>query len=179
MQPYLLELYGDEQAYGVAGLAAAIVAGAQIAGGLLVPSIGRIFRRRTSVLLAGTVLSTVMLAGIGGMPHFWIAIALLVFWGLMFAAVMPVRQAYLNGLIESEHRATVLSFDSMLGSSGAVGIQPLLGRAADAWSYPASYLCSAAIQALAIPFTWLARRERAPSDRMDSGPPGAKGRVRT
>ena len=179
MQPYLLELYGDEQAYGVAGLAAAIVAGAQIAGGLLVPSIGRIFRRRTSVLLAGTVLSTVMLAGIGGMPHFWIAIALLVFWGLMFAAVMPVRQAYLNGLIESEHRATVLSFDSMLGSSGAVGIQPLLGRAADAWSYPASYLCSAAIQALAIPFTWLARRERAPSDGMDSGPPGAKGRVRT
>ena len=40
MQPYLLELYGDERAYGVAGLAAAIVAGAQIAGGLLVPHIG-------------------------------------------------------------------------------------------------------------------------------------------
>ena len=34
MQPYLLELYGDEKAYGVAGLAAAIVAGAQIAGGM-------------------------------------------------------------------------------------------------------------------------------------------------
>ena len=37
MQPYLLELYGDPEAYGIAGLAAAIVAGAQIAGGLLVP----------------------------------------------------------------------------------------------------------------------------------------------
>ena len=35
-QPYLLQLYGDPTAYGVAGLAAVIVAGAQIVGGLLV-----------------------------------------------------------------------------------------------------------------------------------------------
>ena len=33
LQPYLLELYGDPQAYEIAGLAAAIVAGAQILGG--------------------------------------------------------------------------------------------------------------------------------------------------
>ena len=31
MQPYLLELWGDERAFGIAGLAAATVAGAQIA----------------------------------------------------------------------------------------------------------------------------------------------------
>jgi len=170
MQPYLLELYGNEQAYGVAGLAAAIVAGAQIAGGLLVPSIGRVFHRRTSVLLAGTALSTVMLAAIGAMPHFWVAIALLVLWGLMFAAVMPVRQSYLNGLIASEHRATVLSFDSMLGSSGGVAVQPMLGRAADVWGYPVSYALGAAIQSVALPFVWLARRERAASDATLSEP---------
>ena len=34
LQPYLLELYGDPDAYGIAGLVAAIVAGAQIVGGL-------------------------------------------------------------------------------------------------------------------------------------------------
>jgi len=164
MQPYLLKLYGNERAYSIAGLAAAIVAGAQIAGGLLVPHIGRIFHRRTSVLLAGTLLSALILAMIGLLPHFWIAIALLVLWALMFAALAPMRQAYLNGLIASKERATVLSFDSLLGSSGAVGIQPLLGRAADAWSYPLSFVFSAAIQSLAIPFVWLARRERAASD---------------
>ena len=71
-----------------------------------------------------------------------------------------MRQAYLNGLIPSEQRATVLSFDSLLGSSGGVVVQPILGKAADVWSYPASYMCCAAIQALAIPFIWLARRER-------------------
>lgn len=164
MQPYLLGLYGDERAYGIAGLAAAIVAGAQIAGGLLVPFIGRLFRRRTAVLLAGTALSTSMLATIGLVPQFWIAVILLVLWGLMFAAMAPVRQAYMNGLIPSKARATVLSFDSLLGSTGAVVIQPVLGRVADVWSYPVSYPCSAAIQALAIPFIWLARRERAATE---------------
>ena len=164
MQPYLLELYGKPQAYGVAGLAAAVVGGAQIAGGMLVPHLGRIFRRRTSVLLASVCLSTVILGAIGFLPRFWIAIVLLVLWGLMFAAIMPVRQAYVNGLIPSEQRATVLSLDSMFGSSGGVVTQPILGRAADVWGYPASYACSALIQALAIPFVWLARREKAESD---------------
>ena len=37
MQPYLLDLYGDPKAYGIAGLSAAIVGAAQIGGGLLVP----------------------------------------------------------------------------------------------------------------------------------------------
>jgi MFS family permease len=175
MQPYLLQLYGNAAAYSVAGLAAAIVAGAQIAGGLLVPHVGRLFRRRTSVLLAGTALSTVILATIGLIPNLWVAIVLLVLWGLMFAAITPVRQAYLNGLIESKERATVLSFDSLLGSSGAVGIQPVLGKVADAWSYPASYVCSGAIQALAIPFIWLARREQADADAIPDA--SARGRA--
>jgi MFS family permease len=164
MQPYLLELYGDERAYGVAGLAAAIVAGAQIGGGLLVPHLGHVFRRRTSVLLAGAGLGAGALAVIGLVPRFWLAIVLLVLWGLVFAAVTPVRQAYLNDLIESRERATVLSFDSLLGSSGAVGAQPVLGRVADAWGYPLSYVCSAGIQVLSIPFLYLARRERTETD---------------
>jgi MFS family permease len=164
MQPYLLQLYGDPRAYSVAGLAAAIVAGAQIVGGLLVPYVGRVFNRRTSMLLAGTALSTVVLAVIGAMPRFWLAVALLGIWGLVFAAITPVRQAYVNGLIPAGDRATVLSFDSMLASSGAVVIQPALGKAADLWSYPASYIGSAAIQALALPFIWRARRERADAD---------------
>ena len=77
----------------------------------------------------------------------------------------PVRQSYLNALIESKQRATVLSFDSLLGSSGAAVIQPLLGKTADVWGYPTSYVVSAGIQALAIPF-WLAQRERMPADAM-------------
>jgi hypothetical protein len=63
----------------------------------------------------------------------------------------------------------VLSFDSLLGSGGAAGVQPILGRVADVWSYPMSYVCSAAIQTLAIPFLWRARREHAASDAVRDG----------
>jgi MFS family permease len=164
MQPYLLQLYGNPNAYGIAGLAAAIVAGAQIAGGVAAPYLARVFRRRTTVLLTATLASAVILSLIGLFPHFWTAVILLVLWALMFAAVVPVRQSYLNSLIHSEQRATVLSFDSLLGSSGGVVIQPALGKAADVWGYPASYLASAAVQLLAAPFIWLAGREKAPAD---------------
>lgn len=181
MQPYLLELWGDPEAYAIAGLAAAIVAGAQIVGGLMVPLVRRNFRRRTTVLLAGTATSALVLLVTGLVPTFWVVLAMLVLWGLLFAALMPVRQAYLNGLIASEGRATVLSFDSMLGSGGGVVAQPILGRAADVWGYPASYACGAAIQILALPFLWLARREGADEDWIGRGPeapapsPGAAG----
>jgi MFS family permease len=166
MQPYLLELYENERAYAVAGLAAAIVAGAQIAGGLLVPHAGRLFARRTSVLLLGTSLSALVLAVAGLLPRFWVVIVMLMLWGLMFAALAPVRQAYLNEQIGSQQRATVLSFDSLLSSGGGVVIQPILGRAADVWGYPASYVVSGVLQALSIPFLWAARRQRASADDM-------------
>ncbi len=48
LQPYLLELYGDPEAYGIAGLVAAIVAGAQIVGGTRRPADPRPLPRRTS-----------------------------------------------------------------------------------------------------------------------------------
>lgn len=171
MQPYLLQLYGDPEAYGIAGLAAAIVGGAQIGGGILVPHLGRMFGLRSTVLLAMVVASTAILAGIGLLVYFWTVLALLVLWALAFSTVMPVRQAYVNGLIPSEQRATVLSFDSLMGSSGGMAVQPVLGRAADAWGYPSSYVCSAAFQALAIPFLIRTRRRRAASDRIAA--PGA------
>ena len=165
MQPYLLELYGDSKAYGIAGLAAAIVAGAQIAGGLVVPFVSRVFSRRTSVLLICEVISIGVLAVIGFVPNFWVAVGLLVLWGLMFSAVTPIRQGYINALIPSEQRATVLSFDSLFGSTGGVVIQPVLGKVADVWGYPASYTVSAIFQVFSIPFTWLARREGTKPDR--------------
>src|SRR4051812_257179 len=106
LQPYLLELYGDPHAYRIAGLVAAIVAGAQILGGLAAPRIRERFGRRTSALLFTTALSALTLAGVGVFEDFWAVIALTVVWALLFAATSPIRQAYLNGLIPSRERAT-------------------------------------------------------------------------
>ena len=165
LQPYLLELYDDPKAYGIAGLVAAIVAGAQIVGGVAAPWIRKLFACRTSALLAAVGASSLTLAMLGVFEHFWAVIALIAVWGLLFAASMPIRQAYLNGLIPSQQRATILSFDSMLGSSGGVAFQPVLGRSADVWGYAGSYLLCGVISALALPFVWLSRRQNAPADR--------------
>jgi MFS family permease len=170
LQPYLLELYGDPEAYQVAGLVAAIVAGAQILGGMAAPRIRRLFARRTSALLATAGASVVTLGLIGLVDTFWGVLALIVVWGLLFAATMPIRQTYLNGLIPSRQRATILSFDSLMGSSGGVWSQPLLGRAADVWGYAPSYLMSAAISALALPTLALSRRENAEADLVEVEP---------
>lgn len=164
MQPYLLQLYGSRTAYGVAGLAAAIVAGAQVVGGLLGPRLRRLVHRRTSWLLIALTTSTLTLALVGLVGSFPAVVVLLVAWSLGFSAAIPVRQAYLNGLIPSRQRATVLSFDSLLGSAGGVVLQPGLGRLADLSGYPPTFLVSAAFQACALPLLVLARRERAATD---------------
>jgi MFS family permease len=164
LQPYLLELYGDPEAYQVAGLVAAVVAGAQIVGGMAAPRIRRMFKRRTSALLVTAGLSAASLAVMGAIESFAVVIAAVVVWGLLFAATMPIRQAYLNGLIPSRQRATILSFDSMMTSSGGVWTQPALGRAADAWGYAPSYLIAAGISTLALPFIALSRRQNAEAD---------------
>ena len=167
LQPYLLELYGDPHAYQIAGLVAAIVAGAQILGGIAAPRIRRLFERRTSALIAMAAVSAAVLALIGIVESFWAVIGLIVVWGLLFAASMPIRQTYMNGLIPSQQRATILSFDSLMTSSGGVWAQPVLGRAADVWGYAPSYVAGAAISALAVPFLHLSRRQNAPADRRD------------
>lgn len=168
-QPYLLELYGDPSAYGIAGLAAAVAALAQMTGGLLVPWVRRVVRRRTEAVIAGTVLSVIALIGIGLTGSFAVALAMLVAWCLFGAVVEPMRRSFINNLIPSEQRATVLSFDSLMGSAGGVVIQPALGRTADVGGYGAAYVAAGAIQALALPFMFLARRENAPSDPTGAG----------
>jgi MFS family permease len=164
LQPYLLQLYGDRRAYVIAGLAAAIVAGAQIVGGVAAPWIRRRFRRRTSLLIAAATLGVVVLGLMGILQNFWVVIGLVAIWSLIFAASMPIRQTYINGMIPSRQRATILSFDSLMGSAGGVWAQPVLGRVADVWGYGPSYVVGAAISAIALPALGLSRRQNAPAD---------------
>lgn len=164
LQPYLLGLYGDKTAYWVAGMAAAIVAGSQIIGGILAPKIANISRRRTTTIMGMIAVSCVVLILFGIVHNFYLALTLVSVWGMMFAAVMPVRQAYMNGMIPSKQRATVLSFDSLMGNSGGVVVQPILGKAADMYSYGTSLFIGGLIQLLALPFLYASRRHSAPAD---------------
>jgi MFS family permease len=163
-QPYLLQLYGDPTAYGIAGLAAAAIAGAQIVGGLIVPRVRRLFKRRTDALIIAGFATVLLLASVGLTNSFLFALLLIVASSLIFAIESPLRQAFINGVISSEQRATVLSFDSLMGSAGGVIAQPALGHVADVNGYGASYLVAAGVSLIALPFVFLARREKAVSD---------------
>jgi MFS family permease len=100
---------------------------------------------------------------------------LLAIWAMVFAIESPLRQAYINGVIASEQRATVLSFDSLMGSTGGVIAQPALGRVADLYGYGPSYVVTAAVQAVAIPFAFIARRTNAASDPILADAPAEEG----
>lgn len=156
-QPYLLELFGDKTAIGIAGLAAALLASTQILGGLSVTFVRKIIPRRTTILLVGAIANCAALFLVGIMSNFYVVLALLAVWALAFAASGPVRQAYINALIPSQQRATVLSFDSMINSLGGVVFQPALGRVADVYSYAASFIATAGVAVVSLPFLWLAR----------------------
>jgi MFS family permease len=164
LQPYLLQLWGDQKAYSIAGLAAAIVAGSQIAGGFLAPLVRRLFRKRTTILILSTLASVVLLLSLGLTTNFWVALALLTVWGIASSVDDPIRRAYLNGLIPSKQRATVLSFESLMGNVGGIAIQPALGRTADLTGYSFSLVVSGVITAIAVPFLALSRWQNAPAD---------------
>ncbi|HEX5858669.1 MAG TPA: MFS transporter [Microbacterium sp.] len=164
LQPYLLELWGDEEAYTVAGLAAALLSGASILGGILAPRVRKLFRRRTSSILVATVSSAVVLIGIGLVREFWFAVVLVALWGIASAIDDPVHRAYLNDMIPSKQRATVLSFDSLMGSGGGVVFQPVLGRVADVGGYGASMVWSGVISAVAVPLILMSRAQHSPAD---------------
>lgn len=164
LQPYLLELWGDPDAYSVAGLAAALLSGTMMLGGLLAPVARRLFRKRTSTILLSTITGVVVLIALGLIDDFWIALALVAVWGVTWSLDDPVHRAYLNDMIPSKQRATVLSFDSLMGSGGSVIAQPILGRSADLGGYGFSLVLSGAVSALAIPFVLLSRARRDPAD---------------
>lgn len=164
LQPYLLELWGDEEAYTVAGLAAALVSGTAILGGAIAPWVRRLFRRRTSTILLAAVTSALVLVGVGLVRNFWVAVVLVALWGVASAIDDPVHRAYLNDMIPSKQRATVLSFDSLMGSGGGVVIQPVLGRVADVGGYGASLVWSGVITAVAVPFVLMSRAQNPPAD---------------
>jgi len=169
LQPYLLELYGDPSAYSIAGLAAAVLSLAQVAGGVLAPRLRGLFARRTTTVIGASLISIATLILLGINSAFWLAIVLLVVWGFVFAVAGPVRQAYLNDMIPSKQRATVLSFDSLFGSLGGVFVQPALGRAADLGGYGTSLVIGGIVELIGIPFLFASRRQRDPADTNTAG----------
>jgi MFS family permease len=168
-QPYFLDLLGRPDAVWVAGVVAAGIALAGIAGNALVGPARRLFDHRSTILIVGAVAYAASLAGVGIFRSFFPAVAIFLLGIVISRMATPVKQAYLHEVIPTQQRATVVSFDALFGSLGSVGGQTGLGYLAQVRSIPDGFISSGIIAALALPFLYGLRRLREPADRLRPG----------
>ena len=157
MQPYMLELLESDQIW-VVGVITALMSVSTIAGNQLVEILTRRCGRRSTIIFGGSLATTVGLLGMGLTGDFFVAVAFFLLVTTSIGVMTPVRQAYVHHVAPTEHRATVISFDAMIGSIGGTGGQLALGRLADARGFAAGYVTGGVLTALALPLIAGVRR---------------------
>lgn len=162
-QPYFLDLL-ERDAVWVAGVVAAVLALAMIAGNSLVKYVSRFCGRRTTLLLFAAVTFSVASIGVGLATSFPVALGFLMASSVAIGVQGPVRQTFIHGIAPTQQRATVLSFDAMLsGGAGVIG-QTALGGYAEDQGYGPAYVVGGAFVILATPFILAARRMKSSAD---------------
>ena len=161
-QPYLLLLLDDDKIW-VIGVVTALMSLSMIVGNQIVELLTRRCGRRSSIILGASVVATIASVVMGVTDSFWIAVPSFLLVTGALGVVTPVRQAYVHHVAPSEHRATVISFDAMIGSIGGVGGQLGLGRLAGSASAPVDgfsqgYIVGGLTTALVWPLVWMVRR---------------------
>jgi MFS family permease len=164
-QPYFQELL-ETDAIWFAGLIAAGVASSTMIGNAVVDYFARLCGRRTTLLLWAAGVQTLAAMAVGLAPSFPLALASLLVATSTLGVIGPVRQAYLHKSVPGAQRATVVSFDSMVGNAGGVVGQAGLGYLARVDGYAAGYVAGGAVTVLAIPFFVAIRRLRENPDRI-------------
>ncbi|MFN2526437.1 MAG: MFS transporter [Actinomycetota bacterium] len=169
-QPYFLELYG-ENAIWLSGVIAALFAAAGIAGNALVGRLAVPGRRRTTILLWSTGITTATMVATGAVQSFWITVPIFLIGAVAGGVLQPVRQTYLHQSIPTSERATLVSFDSLVGSLGAVGGQAGLGYLSQERSIPFAFVAGGLATALAIPIFGRLRARQEPADVIEEEAP--------
>jgi MFS family permease len=169
-QPYFLELYG-ENAIWLSGLIASLFALAGIAGNALVKRVAKPGRRRTTILLWGAAASTVAMVATGAIQTFWVTVPIFLLGGIAGGVLRPVRQTYLHQSIPTSERATLVSFDSLLGSLGSVGGQTGLGYLSQERSVPAGFVVGGLLTVFSLPIFSRLRSLNEPADHITEGAP--------
>jgi MFS family permease len=169
-QPYFLDLYGEDAIW-LSGLIAALFALAGIIGNALVGRLAIPGRRRTTILLGAAAISTATMVGTGAIRSFWITVPIFLFGAIAGGILQPVRQTYLHLSIPTSERATLVSFDSLMGSLGSVGGQTGLGYLSQERSIPAGFVVGGLATILAIPIFGRLRALNEPADRITAEAP--------
>jgi MFS family permease len=164
-QPYFLKLYGSDAIW-VSGLIAALFSLAGIAGNALVGRLATPGRRRTSILLVAGAVTTSTMVATGLIRSFWVTVPVFLLGAVAGGVLQPVRQTYLHRSIPSSERATLVSFDSLVGSLGSVGGQTGLGYLSQERSVPAGFVVGGLVTVLTLPIYARLRALREPADQI-------------
>jgi MFS family permease len=169
-QPYFLELYG-RNAIWLSGLIAALFAMAGIVGNVLVSRLVKPGRRRTTILLGAAAVFSATMVLTGAIQSFWVAVSAFLLGAVAEGVTMPVRQTYLHNSIPTSERATLVSFDALVGSLGSVGGQTGLGYLSQERSIPAGFVVGGLATILALPIFGRLRALNEPADRVTAEAP--------
>jgi MFS family permease len=149
-QPYFLGLLGSNAAW-ITGTIAAAISLSMMVGNWLVDRVTKYCGRRTTLLIAAAVCYSITVIGVGLAGSFWPAVSLYIVGMMCYGVFQPVRQGYLHQVVPPAHRATVLSFASLVASGGSMAGQAGIGWLAARTSLSTGYLAGGVITAVAVP----------------------------
>jgi MFS family permease len=164
-QPYFLGLLGKDVAW-VAGVIAALVSLATMAGNRLVEWFTQFCGKRTTLMLWAAGVGALATVGVGVARSFWLVVPLFLVYMATTGIITPVLQAYLHQVIPSEQRAAIVSFSSMAGSGGGILGQTGLGYLARVNSIASGYIAGGAVSLIVLPLVTLLRRLNDPADQI-------------
>jgi MFS family permease len=162
-QPYFLDLFGRNAVW-LSGVIASLFATAGIVGNVVVARLVRRTKKRTTIMLAAAALSSVTMVATGVIQSFWITVPIFLLGAVAFGIMGPVRQTYLHNSIPTSERATLVSFDSLVGSLGSVGGQTGLGFLSQERSIPAGFVVGGLVTFLTLPIFGRLRALNEPAD---------------
>jgi MFS family permease len=169
-QPYFLDLYG-ENAIWLSGLIAALFAAAGIVGNILVRRVAKPGRKRTTILLSAAAITSTAMVATGAVRYFWVTVPIFLLGAVAGGVLQPVRQTYLHHSIPTTERATLVSFDSLVGSLGSVGGQTGLGYLSQERSIPAGFVIGGLATLLTLPIFARLRGLNEPADQITEEAP--------
>ena len=132
------------------GLSAARMIGAEIS--LRRPVFESQRPARTGALVAGASVMLFLAGVFGGQPL--ISLAMLFGMNLFTGALMPLTQTWFNEQIESDNRATLLSFRSTFDTMGGAAGLLFAGHIADTAGIPFEWQIAGLISMCAAPLYW-------------------------
>jgi len=134
------------------------------AGSFLLPKILPLFKRRTALLIVTYSIQSAMIFVVGSSSSFYLAVAAFLIFAFSMGLGGPAKQAYLHSMIPSDQRATIISFDSLIGSTGSVIGQTGLRVLSQEVSIASGYIAGGFVTILTVPILIMLKKSEDTQD---------------